>query len=428
MKKIILPILLLLLVISANAQSIAQTRCNNFHKGVNLSNWLEGYWVTDWPDTTTYTFPFFAEMKNAGIQSIRMPVCFALVSDTLPPYAVDTTNRVFRLIDSVIQWTTQLNMNLIINNEHVFNVVDSNWRGQQPRIAHLWAVLANRYKNLDPNRYFFEILNEPANIQNDSLALFYPPIIDTIRQYAPNHSIIVSPTDYSNGIAYLNYQPLPDTNLIYTFHSYDPYEFTNQGLSFDVPLLPTGVPFPNSGFDALLDGNWDAALNWEDSFHLPLFLGEFGVGDSADQVSRCNWMDTMANRIKSHSLSSFYWDVVGDFKWYRSGVVTQDSIFPCFASALGLYGDTTTAIQTITENPAVNIFPNPAQSVLSIETPAGLNNGRYSIMNELGAIVQTGNLNTTKTDVHVSNLANGIYFIQIQTGDETVNRKFVISK
>ena len=306
-KPLILFALLLLLATSGNAQSVAQNRCNNFHKGVNLSNWLEGFWVTDWPDTTTYNYQFLAEMKRAGLESVRLPVCFALVTGSTAPYTVDTTNRVFRIIDSVIQWTTLLNMKLIIDNHHEFDLTDSTWRTQEPRVAHLWSVLAQRYKHLDPERYFFEILNEPANIKNDSLALFYNPIIDTIRQVTTTHSIVVSPTSYSNGVGFFNYQPLPDTNLIYTLHSYDPFEFTHQGLTFVVPPLPTGVPFPNSGYDLFLQVSWQLALAWRDSFHLPLFLGEFGVGDSAAAFSRCNWVDTVAHRIKNAGLSSFYW-------------------------------------------------------------------------------------------------------------------------
>jgi len=428
MKKFILPLLLVMAVLSTNAQSIAQTRCNNLHKGVNLSNWLEGYWVTDWPDTTTYTYPFFAEMKRSGVQSIRMPVCFALVTDTLAPYNVDTTNRVFRIIDSVIAWTTQLNMNLIIDNHHIWNVSDTTWRQQLPPMAHLWAVLANRYKNLDPNRYFFEILNEPAGISNDSLALFFNPIIDTIRQYAPNHSIVVSPNAWSAGIGYQGYLPLPDTNLIYTFHSYDPYPFTHQGLTFVVPRLPTGVPFPNIEYNALVVANWEFALLWRSQYNRPLFLGEFGVGDSADAVSRCNWIDTMANRIQGSGTSAFYWDVVGDFKMYHSGVVTEDSIFPCFERALGLYGDTLTSEQNISPDFGLKLYPNPAQNVLTVQTNTNLPNAHYSILNEIGALVQTGYLAGATTDIRLNILPNGIYFLQVESNGERINRKFVISK
>ena len=418
--------LLLLLVGTGSAQSVAQTRCNNFHKGVNLSNWLEGFWVTDWPDTTTYNYQFLAEMKRAVLESIRLPVCFAMVTGTTAPYNVDTNNRVFRIIDSMIQWTTQLNMKLIIDNHHLFDLTDSTWRIQEPRVAHLWSVLAKRYQHLDPDRYYFEILNEPANIKNDSLALFYNPIIDTIRQITTTHSIIVSPTSYSNGLGFFNYQPLSDTNLIYTFHSYDPYEFTHQGLTFVSPPLTTGVPFPNSGYDLFLQVNWQLALAWRDSFHLPLFLGEFGVGDSAAAFSRCNWVDTVAHRIKNAELSSFYWDVVGDFKWYHSGVVTQDSIFPCFSSALGLYGDTLTSVQPMNADVVVKLFPNPAQSVLTVQTGAELTGAQYTVMNELGAVVQTGYLLDRNTNIQLNRLSNGIYFLQIQNQDAPLNRKFLV--
>ena len=394
-----------------HAQTTAQTRCNNLGKGVNLSNWLEGFWETNWPDSADYKKQFFYDMKTAGVQSLRMPVCFALVTDTAPPYNVDTTNRVFAIIDTIIAWTTELNMNLIIDNHHQWNVSDTTWRQQQPRMAHLWAVLAQRYNHLDPNRYLFEILNEPAGITNDSLALFYPPVIDTIRKYAPQHSIVVSATSWSNGIGYFNYSPLPDTNLIYTFHSYDPYQFTHQGLTFVNPPLPVGVIFPGSVWDWMIQDMWYFPLAFRDSFNLPVFLGEFGVGDSADAQSRCHWIDSIGHRIDANHLSAFYWDVVGDFKTFHSGNTSPDSVMACFADALHWYGDSISAIQNITPRLPVRIYPNPASNYFTCQTPTGEPVTMQVYDNTGRTIYQTRF--TNQTTIPTTTWARGMYVVKV---------------
>jgi endoglucanase len=423
-KHVLLLVIWFALFARGSAQSVAQTRCNNLGKGVNLSNWLEGYWETNWPDSADYSKQFFWDMKAAGLSSFRMPVCFALVTDTLPPYYVDTTNRVFGIIDSIISWTTQLNMNVIIDNQHLWNIYDSTWRGQLPRLAHLWAVLAQRYNYLDPNRYIFEILNEPNGISNDTLPLLYNPVIDTIRQYAPYHTIVAAPTDWSNGFGYYSYHALPDTNLIYTFHSYDPYNFTSQGLSFVEPQLPTGLVYPGSGYDELLPLNWDYAIQFKDTSNLPLFLGEFGVGDSADAQSRCNWFDTIGARIEANHLSAFYWDVVGDFKVYHSGTVAPDSIIPCFAGALHWYGDSISAVQNVSARLPVRIFPNPANNYFICE--AGNNQPvTVQVFDNTGRMVLQSNF-INQTTINTGAWATGMYIVKVVgTGGVSVDKVVV---
>ena len=423
LKNILFLVFTIVLFTDSRAQSIAQTRCDHLGKGVNLSNWLEGFWEQNWPDTANYKKQFFLDMKAAGVQSLRMPVCFEMVTDAQAPYYVDTNNRVFSIIDTIIAWTTELNMNLIIDNHHQWNVTDTTWRVEQPRIAHLWSVLSQRYSYLNPNHYIFEILNEPSNINNDSLALFYPPIIDTIRQYAPNHSIVVSPTSYSNGIGFYKYSPLADTNLIYTFHSYDPYQFTHQGLTFVVPPLPTHVTFPGSGVDWMIQDMWFFALQFRDSFHVPLFLGEFGVGDSADAVSRCHWIDTIGHRIDANHLSAFYWDVVGDFKIYHQGVTDQDSMLTCFAEEMHWYGDSVTAVQNIATQIPVKILPNPANNYFMCMTEAD-EPANMQMFDYTGRMVFENRFSKQIT-VSTAQFSNGLYVIKI-TGDRQVGITKVI--
>jgi endoglucanase len=426
MQKILsLTLVLVIFGFSCGAQSVAQKRCDSFKQGVNLSDWLESYWDTNWPVVSgAYNRAFLVEMKAAGINSVRLPVCFALVTDTLPPYNVDTANPVFGIVDTVLKWAAELDMRVIIDNHHQWNITDANWRQQQPRLGHLWSVLAQRYALLDPDRYFFEVLNEPSNTNNDSVRLLYMPVIDSIRQYAPHHSIIASANDWSNGFGLFTYRPLPDTNMIYTFHSYDPYNFTHQGLSFVNPPLPTGIPYPHSVYDALVSINWDPAMHWRDSFQLPLFLGEFGVGNMADDASRCNWIDTMGARIDYYRLSAFHWDMRYSFPIYYSGVVTRDSIIPCFRRAMHLYGDTLSAIGPVSAVVPVNVFPNPAQNSFAVD--AGTDKQvQLTVSDNTGRQVWHDTF-YWRYLVNTSAWSRGLYLLKLQTDDAIYTTKVVV--
>lgn len=408
----------------ANAQSVAQTRCDRFGKGVNLSNWLEAYWQTNWPTAGNYGRQFLVDMKAAGIRSVRMPTCFANVTDTLPPYNVDTTNAVFSWVDSVIQWTGELDMNLIIDNHHKWNFTDSTWRGLIPRMGHLWAVLAQRYAHLNPEHYFFEIVNEPYDIPNDSLNILNTAVIDSIRKFAPYHSIVVSPTSYSGGVAYITYQPLADTNLIYTFHSYDPIQFTHQGFTWHTPYYNTGTIYPGSGFDFLVTVAWEPTILWRDSFHLPVFMGEFGVGRYADSISRCNWIDTVGSKIDQYHMSAFNWDVKYDFPLYRSSVTTRDSVYPCFMQFLHLYEDSLSGIVNVPEPVSVQMYPNPSTSIFYCEGDFGVEMS-VAVCDNTGRIIYHSNF-TGKTAVNTGQWARGLYFVKFETTKGVAVKKLVL--
>ena len=81
MKKNLLLCIVLFIYQFAFAQSVAHQRCNNFEKGMNLSNWLEAYWQSGYPTANGYTRSDLQKMKDAGIKSIRLPLGFASVTD-----------------------------------------------------------------------------------------------------------------------------------------------------------------------------------------------------------------------------------------------------------------------------------------------------------------------------------------------------------
>jgi endoglucanase len=425
MKRCFTLLLFCVLAFESHSQSVAQSRCDNFKQGVNLSNWLEAYWQSNWPSPAGYNRQFLMDIKAAGIKSVRLPIGFASVIDTLAPYTIDTTHVLFSIVDSVISWTAELDMNLILDNHHQWPLSDTTWRNTMPRLAHLWSVLAQRYNHLDPDKYTFEILNEPAFLTNDSLNILFSTVIDTIRKYAPAHSIVVSPTLWSGGAGYLaGYLPLSDTNLIYTFHSYDPFPFTHQGFSWANPYYPPGTPYPGSGYDGLMPFAWEAAMLFKNTYHRPIFLGELGVGIHADEVSRCNWIDSVAERIDRYHTSVFHWDVLWDFRLFNSGVVSEDSVIPCFKKALHLYGDTLTSIGAVGENTELKMFPNPASTSFNCVNESN-EETRIAISDACGREVYSA-IFFNRHEIATDKWARGTYFVKLTTRETSFAKRILI--
>ena len=411
-----------------NGQSVAHQRCTAFEKGLNISNWLESVWQTNWPTENGYTKSDLQDMKDAGITSLRLPIQFAAVVDTVAPYTVDTAHVLFSRVDTVIAWATELDMRVIIDNHHGWDLTTENWRSKMDAFTHLWSVLAKRYSTLDPEMFTFELLNEPAILfPNDSLRIIFSTAIDSIRQHTTAHTIIVSPHFGSSALALPLMQPYADTNLIYTWHTYDPLDFTHQGLTWNEPFFPSGNPFPHEDTTLLetwvYDG-WQNVQNWKNEYGLPLFLGEFGVCNYADDESACNWMTLIGTNLRDMEIPWFYWDWRYDFAMFNSSTVSADSIIPCFRTALGLYGDNSLGVAQPTHQSTamdVLLYPNPVTvgEFFTLQLPFQ-SESTVQVTDMTGRLV--AHITTNEIDVRlVAPVSRGLYYVTI-TQEKYVGR------
>ena len=75
------------------------------------------------------------------------------------------------------------------------------------------------------------------------------------------------------------------------------------------------------------------------------------------------------------------------------------------------------------------IYPNPTKGLISIrfEGKEGLyENSSLSIINHLGQSILSQNLNDVNTDLNLSELSKGIYFVKIENGDSYSIQKIVL--
>ena len=76
------------------------------------------------------------------------------------------------------------------------------------------------------------------------------------------------------------------------------------------------------------------------------------------------------------------------------------------------------------KNSTVKIYPNPTESLLTMET---INTGRYDIYNIKGILVKSGKLIKGKNIVNLNTIKNGVLFIKLVT-DEAVEQRVVIKQ
>ena len=195
---------------------------------------------------------------------------------------------------------------------------------------------------------FFEILNEPELQDRYRWAGIQIKLAAAIRAGAPQHTIIAAGARWSDTDDLLFLEPVPDANVIYDFHFYEPHLFTHQGANWSVPFwhFEHGLAYPSTSESAEKTAaevpgaanrlyvirygleHWNSTrveaeigqvAEWGRSHAVPVICDEFGVYRIyADPASRLAWLADVRNALERHGMGWTMWDYSGGF-----GVVSK---------------------------------------------------------------------------------------------------------
>jgi endoglucanase len=215
----------------------------------------------------------------------------------------------------------------------------------------LWIVLARRYADRADGRLFFEVMNEPS-VDRNTWNEQGPRLVEAIRREAPGHTIVYGPANYQRIDALLELEPLPQANVVYAVHFYDPMVFTHQGLTWsDDPLRHLhDVPFPAQLSDApvaalhreltktgkqaaaallarqlgqpwtreRIAAEFGKAGAWAKQHQRPVIVNEFGVlGWKAPAEDRARWLKAVRGSAERNCIGWTHWDYADGFGFVR---------------------------------------------------------------------------------------------------------------
>ncbi len=105
----------------------------------------------------------FADIAKAGFKTVRIPICFSAWMQLKQPYDWDNP-KALEMADNFVKWALANNLNVIIDLHHTeFDNTIPEAKNAE-RTVNLWVKIAERYKNTDPEKVFFELRNEPHDI------------------------------------------------------------------------------------------------------------------------------------------------------------------------------------------------------------------------------------------------------------------------
>jgi endoglucanase len=291
-------------------------------RGINLGNMLEAdQYEGNWGEKIEEAY--FTLIKNAGFDTVRIPIRWSIRADQDYPYTINP--EFFNRVDQVIGWAKDQDLKIVINMHH-YDEIFADPDGHKGRFIEMWRQISERYKNEDPDKFYFELLNEP----HDQLTMtkWNSIMNDTIRmlrdEVGITHKLIIAGSDWggASGLTGLSIpaEELSKRSVIVTFHFYAPFNFTHQGADWVNPTLPTGVAWPGSRISSALkviNDELDIAKSWSENHNnIPLWLGEFGAYSKAPYPSRVKWTAYVRKQAESRGISWAYWEFCAGFGIY----------------------------------------------------------------------------------------------------------------
>lgn len=324
---------------------LARARARHLQHGINSSDWFAQ--TGDYSAAHIDRFidaQDIALIAHLGFDNMRIAIDAAAL-ETDPRGADGLSSAYIALLDRAVDACLANGLAVQIDLHPTDNYKQQLRSSDQAvdRLAMLWRKLAARYAGRNPERIFFEILNEPEIANHNRWSSMQERIAGAIRAVAPRNTLIATGPNYSSIYDLLALHPLADGNVIYNFHFYDPHEFTHQGATWGQSWwrYTHGIPYPpdDAKMQTLLTqvpslqdryslenywlDHWDGrhirmlideAAAWSQQNKVPLICNEFGVfKNNADTVSRANWIRDVRTALEADNIGWTMWEYRGSF-------------------------------------------------------------------------------------------------------------------
>ena len=293
-------------------RSFDSNRKTSFHKCMNIINAFETQ-ESERRDVTMKA-EYFDVIKNAGFDSVRLPIRF---SDYVDKETYIFNAEFINEIDYFIDYALQDDLSIILDFHDFEEIMDEPEKYNEMFVS-IWNQLSERYKKY-PDNLIFELLDEPKNnLRGELWNNYLKQGIETIRKSNKTRKVIIGPdSSYSIDRLYNLFIPR-DKNLILTFHYYYPIDFTFQGDEYHGEYeKETGVKWMGTEKDInILQNKFDIVKKYSKENKIPVFLSEFGVNKIVSDPYRWQWIKTIRSEADSYNFSWGYWEFCSKFGIY----------------------------------------------------------------------------------------------------------------
>lgn len=314
-------------IVNANNEQI-------YLRGVGLGNQV---WETNEVPINHHSEIDYERLKNMGMNVVRFYINCGALEEDIPPYKNKAEG--WEWLDQNIAWAKKHGIYLILNLHIVPRAFQSMGDGDamwntsvfQEKITSFWKKIASKYKD-EPQIAGYGLLNEPVPTESVSQwETFAQHIIGEIRQVDKKHIVFVerarevkgNPEADSN----LNFPLVKDDNLVYEFHTFQPYDYTHQLLEWaglgnegnypdenniqyinELHGVNNANQTPYKRDKTYLKAVLGQLVAWGNKQNVPMYMGEFGtcIPSFKDGKGGLTWVKDMLEIAHENGLSYTY--------------------------------------------------------------------------------------------------------------------------
>ena len=315
-----------------------------FQKGINLGGWLSQFGTYDINHFDSFiTRDDIGKIAALGFDHVRVPVDYIMLEDEegrSRDYGYDR-------LSACREWCADFGLNMLIDLHECYGYSFDPLKKEidrkrfffdkdlQKRFLDLWRLIANRFRDFQ-EQIAFEPLNEVVLPEvADAWNAVASSYIREMRSIVPDSYLVIGGIRY-NHVLSIPLLSLPtDDKIVYNFHCYEPLIFTHQG-AYWVDRMPPDfrIGYPRSleeyrAAGSFLDPNLSGAVQQENvpemgpaffeylfapaaekALHdnVPLYCGEYGVIDLADNNDKLRWLRDIHTAMDHMGIGRALWN------------------------------------------------------------------------------------------------------------------------
>ena len=320
-------------------------RCfDGFQNGVNLGGWISQFDHCDKEHFDTFIREEdIQKIAGLGYDHVRVPVDYNVLEDE----DGNPLEEGFGYLEKCREWCSVYGLNMLIDLHECYGYSFDPLKKDmdrrrfffdeelQARFLKLWERIANRFKEW-PEQVAFEPLNEVVLAEvADAWNRLLGRYVRLMRSIAPDSWLVVGGVQYNNVLSVPLLDVPVDSHIVYNFHCYEPMVFTHQGaywmegmpLDFRITYprtldqyrqitreLATVVPgaifkkdIPEIGPE-FFENIFQPAIAKAQKDNVPLYCGEFGVIDLADEESIQRWLNDIQLAFEKYRIGHARWN------------------------------------------------------------------------------------------------------------------------
>lgn len=299
-----------------SATQVPASRLALLARGINADNIVNNSRIV------TYDATDIAQLQAMGFTYVRIPIDPSYMLTGVPvdgqklPSSAARVAQALTRLDQAVATFVQAGLSVTLCIQPQSSVLALTYDQSQDIISRSLDVVASRYApQYTPDQVFFETLNEP-HYDTTTWNTFAPQLVAIIRKSAPVHTVIVPPaaSDIPTNFQYLNV--LPDQNIVYTMHVYQPVQISSQGVivtalpNYRFPK-PVGSTDTTEWTNAKVAVYMNTGISWAAQKQVPLIMNEFGATSVADPTSRANWIKLVRLTAEKNGIGWAWWSFDG---------------------------------------------------------------------------------------------------------------------